>query len=323
MLARTPSAARMTAARSAARARARVHAATSPAASRRLALQRAAERTVALPTFPAVASRLIEEVARPEATSEEIGRIVALDPALTARTLRLANSDFYGFPRKVGSVELAVVVLGSGTIRDLVLTASVLQTLGRPGSSLEGLLSHSMAAGIAARALAERAKYRLTGDAYAAGLLHDVGKVVLRESDPERFATVVMRCRAKGAAAFEAERAAFGSDHAEVGGWLAERWGLPSDIVEAIASHHRPETAARNIALASLVHIADSLARRAGYPWAPGCDADRLDERAWEYVEPRAARREALAAELVSEVIRETEREKALFAEFRGSGEVV
>lgn len=295
-----------------------------PARSRstgRSALQRAAERTVSLPTFPAVASRLIEEVARPDATSEEIGRILSLDPALTARTLRLANSDFYGFPRKVGSIELAVVVLGTATIRDLVLTSSVVQALGRPGSSLEGLLSHSMAAGIAARALAERARYALTGDAYAAGLLHDVGKVVLRESDPERFDKVLDRCRTKGVAGHEAERALFGSDHAEVGGWLAERWGLPSDIVEAIACHHRPETAARNRTLVSLVHVANSLAQRAGYPWASGLDVDGLDERAWEAVEPHAARRTALAAELVSEVIRETEREKALFAEFRGSGE--
>lgn len=312
--------ARVAAARAAARARARTHA--EPAApSRRTALQRAAERTVSLPTFPVVASRLIEEVARPGATSEEIGRILALDPALTARTLRLANSDFYGFPRKVGSVDLAVLVLGPATIRDLVLTSTVEQTLGRPGSSLEGLLSHSMAAGIAARALAERARYGLTGDAYAAGLLHDVGKVVLRESDPSRFEKVTGRCRSKGVASFEAERALFGSDHAEVGGWLAERWGLPSDIVEAIACHHRPGMAARNVALASLVHIANFLAQRAGYPWASGIDAGGPDERAWESVEPHAGRREALAAELVSEVIRETEREKALFAEFRGSGE--
>lgn len=306
------------AARNAARARART---VPPATTRRAELQRAAEQTVSLPTFPAVASRLIEEVARPDATSEEIGRILALDPALTARTLRLANSDFYGFPRKVGSIELAVVVLGTGTIRDLVLTSSVVQTLGRPGSSLEGLLGHSMASGIAARALAERAKYRLTGDAYAAGLLHDVGKVVLRTSDPDRFDRVLLRCREKGLAGWEVERAQFGSDHAEVGGWLADRWGLPADIVEAIACHHRPETAARNGALASLVHVANFLAQRAGYPWAPGLGAEGLDERAWEAVEPHAERRKALVAELVSETIRETEREKALFAEFRGSGE--
>ncbi len=286
----------------------------------RTALRLAAERTVTLPTFPAVASRLIEEVARPDATSEEIGRILSRDPALTARTLKLANSDFYGFPRKVGSVDLAVLVLGTQTIRDLVLTSSVVQALGRTGSSLEGLLSHSMACGIAARALAERAKYRLTGDAYAAGLLHDVGKVVLRQADPERFDQVLARCRASNVAAAEAERELFGSDHAEVGGWLAERWGLPADIVEAIACHHRPDAATRNPALASLVHIANFLAQRAGYPWASGVDDRGPDARAWESVQPHGGR-EALVLGLVEDVIRETEREKALFAEFRRSQE--
>jgi len=287
----------------------------------RTALRRAAERTVTLPTFPAVASRLIEEVARPDATSEEIGRILARDPALTARTLKLANSEFYGFPRKVGSVDLAVLVLGTHTIRDLVLTSSVLQAMGRTGSALEGLLVHSMATGIAARALADRAKYGLTGDAYAAGLLHDVGKVVLRESEPKRFDQVLARCRSKSVASGEAERKLFGSDHAEVGGWLAERWGLPADIVEAIACHHRPDAATRNPALAALVHIANFLAQRAGYPWAPDVSAPDPDSRAWEVVEPHAGRREAMAAELVRDVIRETEREKALFAEFRRSQE--
>jgi putative nucleotidyltransferase with HDIG domain len=286
----------------------------------RTALRLAAERTVTLPTFPAVASRLIEEVARPDATSEEIGRILSRDPALTARTLKLANSDFYGFPRKVGSVDLAVLVLGTHTIRDLVLTSSVLQALGKTGSSLEGLLSHSMACGIAARALAERAKYRLTGDAYAAGLLHDVGKVVLRQADPERFDQVLARCRAENVAAVEAEQELFGSDHAEVGGWLAERWGLPADIVEAIACHHRPDAATRNPALASLVHIANFLAQRAGYPWASGVDDRGPDARAWESVQPHDGR-EALVMGMVEDVIRETEREKALFAEFRRSQE--
>ena len=287
----------------------------------RTALRRVAERTVTLPTFPAVASRLIEEVARPDATSEEIGKILSFDPALTARTLKLANSDFYGFPRKVGSVDLAVLVLGTNTIRDLVLTSSVVQAMGRTGSALEGLLGHAMASGIAARALAERAKYRLTGDAYAAGLLHDVGKVVLRESDPSRFDQVLAQCRERGTADLDAERKRFGSDHAEVGGWLAERWGLPADIVEAIACHHRPEAASRNPALASLVHIANFLAQRAGYPWASGLSAAEADANAWKEIEPHATRRDGLVAELKATVIRETEREKALFAEFRRTQE--
>ena len=291
------------------------------AASDRVALKRVTEETMTLPTFPVVASRLIEEVARPDATSEEIARIVSFDPALTARTLKLANSDFYGFPRKVGSVDLAVLVLGPSTIRDLVLTSSVVQTLGQTGTALEGLLSHSMACGIAARALAERAKYRLTGDAYAAGLLHDLGKVALRQNDPSRYDAVLALCRAQHTPVPDAERGLFGSDHAEVGGRLAERWGLPADIVEAIACHHRPDAAARNRALVALVHIANSLAERAGYAWATGLASAPVQATAWELVEPDAGARNVMLAELVHDVIRETEREKALFAEFRRSEE--
>src|SRR6266705_6908984 len=130
---------------------------TSPTSMDRAQLRKVTEGMVALPTLPRVASRLLESIADPDAaTSEEIGEVIALDPALTARTLKLANSDFYGFPRKVGSVDLAVVVLGPDTIRDLVLGASVFRTLGDGGAGMEDLWNHSLACGVAARSLAER-----------------------------------------------------------------------------------------------------------------------------------------------------------------------
>src|SRR6185295_9949102 len=133
----------------------------SPPSMDRVHLRKITEAMVALPTLPLVASRLLESIADPDAaTSEEIGEVIALDPALTARTLRLANSDFYGFPRRVGTVDLAVVVLGPNTIRDLVLGASVFQTLGKGDAGMEGLWNHSLACGVAARSLAERCGYR-------------------------------------------------------------------------------------------------------------------------------------------------------------------
>lgn len=288
----------------------------------RTLLRRMTEETTALPTLPPVASRLVEAVARMDAeTTEEVARILALDPGLTARTLRLANSDCYGFPRKVGSVELAVLVLGPGTIRDLVLTASVVQTLGPSDRALTDLWNHAMACGVAARALGERVQYRLLGEAYAAGLLHDIGAVLLRQRNPERFEAALALARAQGTPLEEAERGLYGSDHSEVGGWLAERWGLPGEIVEAIACHHEPEKAVRSPELAALVHIADSLADRAGYAWAPVQAPHALSPFAWESVEPDASRREALLAGLADVVVRETERERELFAEFRGAQE--
>lgn len=287
----------------------------------RSSLKRLTEEMVALPTLPLVASRVIEAVARPDTSADEVARILSLDPSLTARTLRLANSDFYGFPRKVGTVELAVVVLGPTTLRDLVLSASVFQTLGESDAGMEGLWNHSLACGVVARSLAERCGYRLSGEAYAAGLLHDIGKVVLRQTDPECFRAVIAMVEEQGEPMEDAERGLFGSSHAEVGAWLAERWGLPADLVEAIACHHRPEAAKRNKELAALVHVANSLTDRAGLSWPKGAVSRPLSPSAWELVEADERRRESLLTVLVQDVIRETERERALFAEFRGSQE--
>src|SRR5467141_1383451 len=252
----------------------------------RVHLKKVTEDMVALPTLPLVASRLLESIANPEsATSEEIGEVIALDPALTARTLKLANSDFYGFPRKVGTVDLAVVVLGPDTIRDLVLGASVFQTLDPTWRSLTGLWSHSLACGVAARAMADRCGYRLESEAFAAGMLHDIGKVVLRQTCPARYDAATALAREQGISMIEAERGILGSDHAEVGGWLAERWGLPGDLVEAIACHHRPEQARLNTELTSLVHIADWLAGRTGNSWPHGGMPGSVSQFAWECVE--------------------------------------
>lgn len=287
----------------------------------RSSLKRVTEAMVALPTLPLVASRLIQAVARPETDSGEVAWILSHDPVLTARTLRLANSDFYGFPRKVGSVDLAVVVLGSNTIRDLALSASVFQTLGKNDEGMEGLWNHSLACGVAARSLADRSHYRLKGEAYAAGMLHDIGKVVLQQTDPDRFEAVIRMAREQSKPIEQAEHELFGSSHAEVGAWLAERWGLPPDLVEAIACHHRPEAATRNRALSARVHIADSLTERAGQSWPTGVAPTPVSSFAWELVEVDERRREAMLRELIKDVIRETEREQALFAEFRGPQE--
>jgi putative nucleotidyltransferase with HDIG domain len=295
----------------------------SPASMNRVQLKKVTEGMVALPTLPLVASRLLESIADPEAaTSEEIGALIALDPSLTARTLKLANSDFYGFPRKVGTVDLAVVVLGPDTIRDLVLGAAVFQTLDPALQSLTGLWNHSLACGVAARAMADRCRYHLEGEAFAAGMLHDIGKVALRQSYPEAYEAALALVREQGVSMIVAERGVLGSDHAEVGGWLAERWGLPGDLVEAIACHHRPVEARLNPELTSIVHIADWLAGRTGNAWPIEAKPGSVSQFAWECVEAGEIEREALLTDLVPFIQRAVRREEELFRHFRGSQEV-
>jgi putative nucleotidyltransferase with HDIG domain len=289
----------------------------------RVHLRKITEAMVALPTLPLVASRLLESIADPDAaTSEEIGAVIALDPALTARTLKLANSDFYGFPRKVGTVDLAVVVLGPDTIRDLVLGAAVFQTLDPTWRSLTGLWSHSLACGVAARALADRCGYRLESGAFAAGMLHDIGKVALRQTYPDRYEAAIALVRDQKISMVEAERGVLGSDHAEVGGWLAERWGLPGDLVEAIACHHRPEQARLNPELTSLVHIADWLAGRTGNSWPVEANQEAVSPFAWECVEAGEMERDMLLEDLVPFIQRAVRREQELFRHFGEQQEI-
>ena len=112
-----------------------------------------------------------------------------------------------------------------------------------------------------------------------------------------------------------------GSDHAEVGGWLAERWGLPADMVEAIALHHSPERAEINPQLTSLIHIADSLAERTGHVWPEGADSRPVSDSAWEWIEPDGKRRQGLLRDLVQDIRSAVEKERELFQHFRGTQE--
>ncbi|HZI89534.1 MAG TPA: HDOD domain-containing protein, partial [Candidatus Polarisedimenticolia bacterium] len=213
----------------------------------------------------------------------------------------------------------AVVVLGPDTIRDLVLGASVFQTLDPTWRSLTGLWSHSLACGVAARAMADRCRYRLEAGAFAAGMLHDIGKVALRQTYPDRYEAAMALVRDQGQVMIEAERGVLGSDHAEVGGWLAERWGLPGDLVEAIACHHRPEEARLNPELTSLVHIADWLAGRTGNSWPLEAKQAAVSPFAWECLEAGEIDREELLHDLVPFIQRAVRREQDLFRHFGDS----
>jgi putative nucleotidyltransferase with HDIG domain len=169
--------------------------------------------------------------------------------------------------------------------------------------------------------MADRTGYRLEAEAFAAGMLHDIGKVALRQTDPERFDAALALVREQGVSMAEAERGVLGSDHAEVGGWLAERWGLPGDLVEAIACHHRPEQARLNPELCSLVHIADWLAGRTGHAWPAAQKPGSVSSFAWECVEAGEIGREALLEDLVPVVQRAVRREQELFQHFGDSQE--
>jgi putative nucleotidyltransferase with HDIG domain len=213
------------------------------------------EHAARLPSPPAIVLALHDLLGDEESSLEEIATYAARDQALTARLLRVANSSYFGLARKVGTVRDAVIVLGTGNVRNLMIATEMLARY--PGTNgaradLATFWRHGLLTAFCAAALAQRCASD-DGVAFTAALLHDIGKLVLASAHPDEYAASA--CDA--AACLQRERARFGADHAALGAMIAERWGFPHPICEALRSHHEPQALEP---LARLVASADRLA---------------------------------------------------------------
>lgn len=234
-----------------------------------LEIKRTLERKIReIPTLPSVASKVLQILENPRSSAPDVERVIMLDQAMASRILRLVNSAYYGFPRKITTISQAVVILGFMTVKNLVLSISVADFFIMSGSNRvfnrSQLWRHSVGVAVAARILARKMRFPQLEEAFMAGLLHDVGKVVLDHYFPEEFAQVLALVNEKEVTIYEAERQVMGISHAVVGRWIADRWNLPQLLVEVINYHHQPFENKDYWATTALVHAADVLARQAG-----------------------------------------------------------
>lgn len=214
-----------------------------------------------LPALPAVLLELIELLRREDVAADQLASRISHDQALAAKTLRLANSSFYGVPRQVKSVADAIAVLGLRTLRTVVtaaaFTGSFKPQAGNP-FNFNAFWRHSIGTAVCAKLLAEAT--RLDAEAaFTLGLLHDIGRLVLASCFPQAHAQMLDHRQAHDTTVLESERAILGIDHAEVGALMAEHWRFSPDLIDAIRHHHGPAASARP-GLAGLVHVADNIA---------------------------------------------------------------
>lgn len=216
-----------------------------------------------LPSLPHIVTRVIELSEDPDSTAADINNVLNQDQGMTAQVLRLANSAFYGFPRRIGTVADATILLGFKTIRSIVMAASVSDILSQEikGYALANgeLWRHSQSSALAARLIGKKIKYNKLDLAYTGALLHDIGKVILNNSMIEAYREVIDRVNQGDIPFIEAENLILGFNHAMVGAKVAEKWNLPPELVEAIALHHDPIKAEINRELTSIVHLADAV----------------------------------------------------------------
>jgi putative nucleotidyltransferase with HDIG domain len=216
-----------------------------------------------LATLPDIFYKLNAAIEDPDCTFDDIGEIISIDPGLTARLLRIVNSAFYGFSTQVETVTHALTIIGTDQLAQLVLATSVMgQFKGIPSDLLdiESFWRHSIAAGLAARSIASLSGEYNVERFFVAGLLHDIGRLILCIKAPEETRETFKRAEASGKLLCIEEQKTFGFDHAELGGELLKAWNLPDRLVESITFHHSPAKSINHPQETAVVNLADAVA---------------------------------------------------------------
>ena len=237
-----------------------------------------------LPALPNVYTRVVDELNSPEASLAKVAELVAEDPVVTAKMLQLVNSSFFGLQQQIVSAADAVMFLGADRVKGLILVARVFSQFDPKiivALGLDQLWNHSMKTGAYAQSIAksEVRDARIAAAAFTAGLLHDVGKLMLAGNLPEEYLKVLGLSRSERIPVSVAEQQAFGATHAELGGVLMGLWGLPLELIQSVGWHHAPGLSGdRKFSVLTAVHAANAIAsdNPEGAARSKGLDTDYL-----------------------------------------------
>jgi len=258
---------------------------------------------LSLPEITVQVNAMVED---PRTSAADIGDVISRDPSLTTRLLRIANSPFFGLTSKVATVSRAVAVVGSKKLRDLIIATSAIRTFkGVPNQlvSMDDFWYHSLYCAIAARLLATSRRMPHADSLFTAGLLHDIGQLIIFNRLPEQ-AREALRLSTEDPYTMDmrhAEQEVLGFDHAQVGGLLLRHWQLPALLEECVTYHHAPEKAARFPVEAAIVHIANSIATLAEINSTNLEDVPKIQSGAWKA--------SGLKEEFIEPVMRETQKQ--------------
>lgn len=225
--------------------------------------------TGGLPTLPEIAARVMSLVRDPSSSLQDLARVIGNDPALSGRILKVANSAFYGLSQQVGSLKMALVLLGMKNVTNIVTSISIFQAM--QGGEKDGLFSrrefwaHSAACGRVCGLLEQELKVDLAGEGFVCGLVHDIGKIVMDVAFPDGFENIIQRASLDRVAMADVEVEVLGVNHGQIGQWLIERWKLPDRIASAIERHHLAPVPLEEDPLCAILQLANALIKREGF----------------------------------------------------------
>jgi len=229
-----------------------------------------------LPTIPSVFLTVNKMLSDPHTSAFDVGQVVSNDQVIASKILKLANSAFYGFAGRVNTVSHAIAVLGFNATKNVVMTTGVLSTLNLKnpieGFNLAAFWKHSAAVGAIARLVADEFYAQKKEEAFVAGILHDIGKLVLAICSPEDFARCLNLTTSKGCLFLDAEKEVLGICHADIAAWINRRWNLPREIAAVMINHHKNiSVLSEHTRMIAIVKLADVLAR--GLQFGNPCDS--------------------------------------------------
>lgn len=218
-----------------------------------------------MPSLPITVAKIIEITKNPTSTPSDLNRVITLDPVLTAKVLRLVNSAYYNLSNQVTSIVKAIILLGINTIKNLAISTAILGTVRKKTSAtalnMDSFWRHCLAVGVTARSIAALMNVdpKLRDEYFIAGMLHDIGKIVLNEHFSDRYLQTIHAADLARVSLWRKEAELFETDHARTGRLIADRWKLSPGLVEVINFHHEPLAAApENRRLVAAVAAADA-----------------------------------------------------------------
>jgi HD-like signal output (HDOD) protein len=223
------------------------------------------QNIIHLPALPTIAMEVIGIIENPRTNVHTLSNIISKDQVLAAKILKIANSPFYGYSKTISTLDFAIVILGFETLKEAVLSVSLISHLSKNISkdfNINSFWGHSIATSVISREIAKNLGYKILAESFVAGLVHDLGILILNQYFSKEFDEVVQLSKTNNIPITEAEMKVIGVTHDEVGSWLAQRWNFPKQLIESMRYHHNPSFAVINKQLAAIVHFAEFLALR-------------------------------------------------------------
>ena len=235
--------------------------------------------------LPAVAMKFSEAIKDPLTSNQDLENIVSEDSALAAKVLMIANSALFNFPSKIDTISKAITIIGHKQLSEIVLSCSIVamfKDIPQDVIDMELFWRHSIAVATTARILAASRREQNIEKFFTAGLLHDIGKLIIFIETPKYAVEVINQCVEKNELMHKVEKEVLGFDHAKLGGLLLKKWKLPEGIVSSVYYHHMPSISSGDIIGPSIIHIADIITHALHFGSSGENFVPTFNEKAWK-----------------------------------------